>query len=227
MRGRRVALKFEVMGLGRSLIGCVGALAVAALLVAGAPPAFSGSPSSRKGVWRPYAPEWDIAAVENGERSLELIYRDNRCLLPVRGLRATVRETGTDVIIGFGGQVLEALRGPRSGQPALCRPPHLIRTSVSLRHRLAGRTIRGREAAVLNDPRAATGLRDSSEIVAVPNLVGFSPRDAAHALLRVGLGVSNRNVGGHAGLPRVVAQGRRPGATVRRGTAVRLSVARE
>jgi hypothetical protein len=215
-----------MMGSRRSFSAAIAALA-AAVYLAAAPAAAPAEPTQLpERTWQPYKPAWDVAEVGSGERSLELLYEDNACAGGLR-VRATVRETHSDVIVSLEGET------PPTPLPVggvtLCRPPHEVLLSVGLKHRLAGRMIRGREAHVLGEVRPGMfPSRDGGlEDVTVPNLIGFSPRDAAHALLIDALRPSWRRVRRHGGLPRAVAQARRPGSTLPRGTAVRISIAGE
>jgi hypothetical protein len=187
-------------------------------LVAG--PAQAGEPHvPAEGHWVRYAPAWDVQGVTQGERTLELIYYAG-CGGEARNLHAVVRETPTDVIVTFSGEVFEV---PPSGMVMSCPPPRKIVLDVPLRLKLTGRLIRGRSALSLsNGPR----LEEVGSPVPVPSLVGFSPRDAEHALALGQLRGTVHEVPRRSGLPRVVGQGRLAGSEVDPGSAVILYVGR-
>ena len=198
----------------------LGAALIIACCTIGAGSAEANEPDSpAPGQWVSYAPEWDVQGVTHGERTLELIYYAG-CGGEARNLHAAVRETPTDVIVTFSGEVFEA---PPSSAVMSCPAPRKTVVDVQLRRKLAGRLIRGRSARSLSGgPR----LEVVGSPVPVPSLVGFSPRDAEHALVLAELRGTLHDVPRRTGLPRVVGQSRITGSEVDPGSALILYVGR-
>jgi beta-lactam-binding protein with PASTA domain len=105
------------------------------------------------------------------------------------------------------------------GVTVRCPAGHIVKRTVSLARPLAGRVLQGTQTQV--GGQAAAGTR-----VVVPRLVGFAPQDAQRALALADLRGTVILTARSTGLMRVVAQTIKPGTTVRRGTQVRLQVAR-
>jgi hypothetical protein len=170
------------------------------------------------------SPRWDVSAVGDGGVSLRLMFiGTGNCPAIDSGPTIRVHETPENVIL----HVTEEVTVPaQTGPVTLCRPPSRFFESVQLGHPLAGRAIRGRFAAVLNNPHWFGFYSNGDERYEVPNVRGFSPRDALHAIALANL--TARVVRRHGplhGLRRVAVQRPSAGRRVPKDATVELVLA--
>jgi hypothetical protein len=166
--------------------------------------------------------DWNVVAVGPRERSLDLIYTSSGCLGP--GVHVTVSEARASVTVRM--QEDAEIPGPGEACAEFLR---LSSLQVALAAPLRGRAILGRPTADLpidvrvpDDPVFVHGR----ELIEVPRLIGFAPREALRALALRALSGDRRFTrkrGG--GLPRVVEQSPAPGATIALHGVVRLRIA--
>jgi hypothetical protein len=150
--------------------------------------------------------EWDAYAVGPREASLELIVQHGTC-----GTLQTAVAEGRDAV------VIEINEEQGSGAcPAVEAIGPL---DVRLAHPLAGRTIQGPSR------QHFPTLFLRSRLDSVPRLIGFAPRDAAHALALVSLRAQTKVLHGTSGLRRVVTQSPGPGQPLRKSRIVRVTIA--
>jgi hypothetical protein len=196
------------------------ALWVALVVVAVAPPALaqSGKPEGPI-VWQKRTVAWDAWSVGPRGHSIEVLHDVGFCA-GTRNFDPAVRETPTDVHVAI---TIEVEIPPPDRIPPPCTPALPSTVSIVLHRPLAGRSIRGRSAAVLNDPQGVFSFGKQRGLV--PNLVGFAPRDARHALLLGGLRERVDGVHAARGLPRVVAQSVPAGRKLMPGSSVRVRIA--
>jgi len=150
--------------------------------------------------------EWDAYAVGPRETSLELIVQHGVC----GALHTAVMEGRDSVVIDI---------NEEQGSGACPAVVTIGPLDVRLAHPLAGRTIQGPSRQRL----PTFFLR--SRLDSVPRLIGFAPRDAAHALSLVSLHEQTRILHGTGGLRRVVAQYPAPGQRVPKNRALRIRIA--
>ena len=181
---------------------CAAALAVIASPAAAAEP-----------VWVPA--RWTVVAVAAHERSLELRIATAGRSCGEPELRATVRETPTDVGIS----IVEA-ETPRTTPGLLLACPAIARVysppSLSLDAPLAGRRIYALPTSAGPLPEPAQTLHYSGLAAPgrVPRVIGFAPVDAKHALEAADLCERIHVKRTRHGLPRVLAQTPSPGTPI-------------
>jgi hypothetical protein len=149
--------------------------------------------------------EWDAYAVGPREASLELIVQHGVC----GTLQTAVAEGHDSVVID-----IDEEQGPGACPAVVTIGP----LDVRLAHPLAGRTIQG-------PSRQRLPIISPSRLDSVPRLIGFAPRDAAHALSLVSLREQTKITHGVSGLRRVVAQYPAPGQRTPKNRIVRITIA--
>lgn len=150
--------------------------------------------------------EWDAYAVGPRETSLDLIVQHGAC----GSIQTRVGEGHDSVVIEI---------GEEQGSGACPAVATIGPLDVQLAHTLAGRTIQGPSRQRLPI------LISRSRLDSAPRLIGFAPRDAAHALALVSLGEQTRILHGTGGLRRVVAQYPAPGQGTPKSRLVRVTIA--